>query len=58
MALVLFDEVHGELLSSRADPEEDRGTDTRTLLEEELRTLGITVLARTDAWDEETLSGC
>jgi len=58
MALVLFDEAHGELLSSQADPEKDQETDTRALLEEELRTLGMTVLARTDAWDEETLDDC
>jgi len=58
MASVLFDEAHGELLSSHADPEKDRETDTRALLDEELRTVGMTVVTQVDAWDEETLSEC
>jgi hypothetical protein len=58
MASVLFDEAHGELLSSLAVPEKDQETDTRTLLEQKLRALGMTIFSQTETWCEETLNDC
>lgn len=52
MALVLFDEAHGELLSSQADREKDREMDTRTRQEKELQALRMDLTSHT-----ETLGG-
>lgn len=56
MASVLFDEAHGELLSSNADPEKDRETDTRALLDQELIALGMTVVIQKAPLDADSLS--
>jgi hypothetical protein len=58
MASVLFDEAHGELLRSDAEPEKDKETDTRTLLDNELSALGMTIFVQREAWSEDSLSAC
>jgi hypothetical protein len=57
MPSVLFDEAHGQLLSTQAQPEHDEETDTWTKLEGEVQALDMTVKPCETSLDESALDG-